>query len=321
MMIKLVVIGASQGGVIPLQTIVKGLPRDFRLPVLIVLHTGPTRSLLPSIFNDLGGLPASHARNGELLEPGHVYVAPPDFHMLVGKDRIELSHGPRENWARPAIDPLFRTAAESYGPEVVGIVLSGRLNDGTIGLYEIKRRGGIAIVQDPAEAEADSMPKSVMENVSVDYCVSVDEMPGLLVKLAETEMRVSPPSQEQSAAYERSERPVALICPDCGGAMREESIGTITRFRCHIGHTMTAEVMAMAELENLEHSFASIFRALKERAELCTDMAQKHEAAGNRMTAEAWRDAGEQALGRESTIRNLLEAEWLHPEDGTGSKT
>jgi two-component system chemotaxis response regulator CheB len=154
---RIIAIGASEGGVHALRALIGGLPADFPAPVLAVLHVGTSQSLMPSILNDLGGISASHARNGERLRPSHVFVAPPDHHLLVSDGRLELSSGPRENWVRPAVDPLFRTAAESYGPDTVGVVLTGRLNDGTSGLYEIKRRGGIAIVQDPDEAEAPSV--------------------------------------------------------------------------------------------------------------------------------------------------------------------
>ncbi|MBV9330215.1 MAG: chemotaxis protein CheB, partial [Alphaproteobacteria bacterium] len=159
---RIVVIGASQGGVEALHGLVERLPGDFAAPILVVIHVGAGPSILPSILNDIGRLNASHVKNGDAIRPGHIHVAPPDHHLIVVDGRLELSRGPRENWTRPAIDPLFRSAAEAYGADVIGVILSGGMNDGTAGLYEIKRRGGIAVVQDPDEAEAPSMPQSAI---------------------------------------------------------------------------------------------------------------------------------------------------------------
>jgi two-component system chemotaxis response regulator CheB len=138
-MARVIAIGASHGGVEALRAVVGRLPADFPAPILVALHIGAEESILPSILEDSGALSASHAYNGERLRPGHIYVAPPDRHLIVVDGRAGLSHGPRENWVRPAIDPLFRSLAEAHGPEAVGVVLTGRLNDGTAGLFEIKR--------------------------------------------------------------------------------------------------------------------------------------------------------------------------------------
>src|SRR5581483_6265100 len=162
---KIFAIGASQGGVQALRVLLAGLPADFAAPVLIVQHIGATESILPAILADASSLPTAFALDGEPLLPGRVYVAPPDHHMLVNDGKLELTRGPRENWARPAIDPLFRAAALYYAQDAIGIVLSGRLNDGTAGLYEIKRWGGLAMVQTPREAEAPDMPQSALDNV------------------------------------------------------------------------------------------------------------------------------------------------------------
>jgi two-component system chemotaxis response regulator CheB len=211
----IVAIGASQGGVQTLRRLVAALPRDFRMSLLVVLHIGASRSLLPSLLNDAGGLEASHAADGEPVRDGHIHVAPPDYHMLVANGRIRLSRGPRENWARPAIDPLFRSVAESYGPEAVGIVLTGALNDGTAGLFQIKRRGGIAVVQDPKEAEAPSMPLGALETVAVDYCLPIDEIARLLVQMSEMPAAAKKTSGIQIMAQTEHEfvTPAAQTCP------------------------------------------------------------------------------------------------------------
>ena len=182
-MARIVTIGASQGGVQALCALLAGLPPDFGAPVLIVQHIGAAESMLPSILNEVSALDAAFAAHRESLKTGRIYVAPPDQHMLVHDGQIDLSRGPRENWARPAVDPLFRSAAFCYGPGTIGIVLSGRLNDGTAGLFEIKRAGGVALVQTPREAEAPDMPQSALDNAAVDYCLPVAEMPRLLARL------------------------------------------------------------------------------------------------------------------------------------------
>jgi two-component system chemotaxis response regulator CheB len=314
---RIVAIGASQGGVHALRTLVAGLPPDFPAPILVVQHIGATESILPSLLNDIGSLDAAFARHRETMIEGRIYVAPPDYHMLVVDGRIDLTHGPRENWARPAIDPLFRSVAQYYGPDAIGVVLSGRLNDGTSGLFEIKRWGGIALVQTPGEAEAPDMPQSALENVSVDYCLPVAEMPRLLARLAGETSRVTIPFSARDKAMEQETklgRPSAQTCPECGGAMREEAQGSLTRFRCHIGHVMTAEVLAANQLEELENNISSIVRILNERRALCLELADKQEARGNVRAAEQWRRAAEEAERREQAARQLAEADWAHPE-------
>jgi two-component system chemotaxis response regulator CheB len=314
---RIVVVGASQGGIQALRALVAGLPPDFPAPVLVVQHIGASESLLPAVLNDVSSLQAAFAVQHEPLEAGRIYVAPPDHHMLLRAGRIDLTRGPRENWARPAVDPLFRSAALNYGPDAIGIVLSGRLNDGTSGLFEIKRAGGIAMVQTPHEAEAPDMPQSALENVAVDYCLPVAEMPRLLVRLAGESSRRTIPFYPEVQAMEPENRltqPSAQTCPECGGAMREESVGNLTRFRCHIGHAMTAEVLAANQLEVLESSISSVLRSLNERASLCRDMAAKYQAKGNLKAAEQWQRAAQETERREKLAREMVQADWDHPE-------
>lgn len=315
-MSSLVSIGASQGGVDALRTIAAGLPVNFPAPILVVLHTGAERSILPSLLMDAGPLPAQHAKNGARIAPGNIYVAPPDRHLIAVDGSIELSHGPRENWARPAIDPTFRSVAEAFGPEAIGVVLTGGLNDGTAGLFEIKRRGGATIVQDPSTAEAPSMPQSALDNVPVDYCLRISEIPEQLVRLV-TEERPSRKDQERVRAMTSEKilsRPVAQTCPECGGAMFEEALGTLTRFRCHIGHVMTAEVLAAAQLQALEYELGAVLRFLNERSDLCRQMAQRQFANGNDAAGRLWQRAADEALRREPAAKEFTEADWVRPE-------
>jgi two-component system chemotaxis response regulator CheB len=183
-MARIIGIGASHGGVEALRTIIHGLPADFAAPLLIILHIGTEYSQLPSLLAEVGSMPATHAETGDEIRAGHILVAPTDRHMLAIGDRIVLSRGPPENWARPSIDPLFRSLAEHHGADAIGVVLTGGLSDGTAGLLRIKQCGGTAIVQDPATAAMSSMPQSALKNVKVDFCVSVRDIAGILVRLA-----------------------------------------------------------------------------------------------------------------------------------------
>jgi two-component system, chemotaxis family, protein-glutamate methylesterase/glutaminase len=316
-MAQVIAIGASQGGVIALRSVVSKLPRSLPAAIMVVVHTGE-ESMLPSLLNDVGELPARHAFHGQVVERGHIYVAPPGRHMLLVDTHVHLSRGPRENWARPAIDPLFRTVAEAYGPDAAGVVLTGALNDGTAGLYEIKRRGGTAIVQDPSTAEVPGMPRSALENVPVDYCVSIADIPPLLVRLAKQEERraaeVKPAEPATIATVRHEGMPIAQTCPECGGAMVEEVLGRLTRFRCHIGHIMTAEVLAAAQLERLDHDLSRLLRMLNERADLCRKMARKHRIQGNAEAARLWELAGEEAADRQGGAHDINGLSWSRPE-------
>ncbi len=306
-------------GLVVIGTLVSALPADFPLAVLVVLHVGARPSVLPSILSKSSKLPVTHAADRESIVPGHIYVAPPDHHLLVADGRLELDHGPRENYTRPAIDPLFRSAARAHGEDVVGVILTGELNDGTAGLYEIKKAGGIVIVQDPAEAEWPSMPRSAQDNVPVDYCLPLSKMPEVLVRLAREDRQPKPVRAERGAIAMLNEehhlgRPTAQTCPECGGAMSEQAVGKLTQFRCHIGHVMTAEVLAATQRDSLEEHLSSAMRTLNERRELCREMSQKCGLLGDLNGKQRWAAAGKEAQDRIDLVRELVEIEWAQPE-------
>ena len=193
----LVVIGASAGGVEALRELVAGLPAELAAAVLVVLHTPPTRdSRLPAILGRAGILPTAHARDGEGIRPGQIYVAPPNYHLTVEAESLRLVQGPTENGFRPAADPLFRTAARAYGARVVGVVLSGALDDGAAGLTAIKQQGGVTVAQDPDEAIVPGMPRSAIRFDHVDHVLPVAAIAALLVRLA------GPPAPERSSSNE-----------------------------------------------------------------------------------------------------------------------
>ncbi len=185
----IVVIGASAGGIAALQQLVSELPTNFAASVFVVLHMAPqTRSRLPEILGRSGPLPVKHPSDGEEIRAGHIYVALPDHHLLLDRGRIRVVRGARENNQRPAIDALFRSAAQAYGPRVVGVVLTGFLDDGSAGLIAIRRTGGVTVVQDPNEAAAPDMPLHAMEAVKVDHVLPLARIPPLLNQLATTEL-------------------------------------------------------------------------------------------------------------------------------------
>jgi len=321
---SIIAIGASAGGVGALRSLAAALPGTLAAPVLVVLHIGAFRSELPALLNAAGPLPAKHAEDGETILPGHIYVAPPDRHMIVADGRLRLLRGPKENCARPAIDPLFRSVAESYGSHAVGVILTGKLNDGALGLFEIKRRGGVAIGQDPNDAAYPEMPRSAAEHVALDYCLPLAEMPELLIKLVDRMERkdgIMPKTSPQLSGQEPEivktqtfERPLTVTCPDCGGALKKFEVGSIVKFGCHIGHTYTAEIMASAQFEEMEKVMRAAVRFLNERAEFCLQMAEHGGDAVSEVSSNDWHAASKQTLDRAYKLRDLVEQEWLTPE-------
>ncbi len=320
---SIIAIGASAGGVAALRSLAAALPSTLSAPILVVLHIGAYRSELPALLNAAGPLSAKHAEDGEAIYRGHIYVAPPDRHLIVADGRLRLLRGPKENCARPAIDPLFRSFAESYGPGAVGVVLTGNLNDGTLGLLEIKRCGGVAIAQDPTDADYPEMPRSAAEHVALDYCLPLAEIPKLLVELVDRKggRDVAMPKnssqrdgQEPEIIDSRTfERPLTVTCPDCGGALKRFEVGSIVKFGCHIGHSYTAENMAAAQFEEMEKVMRAAVRFLNERAEFCLQMAE-HGWDGKPDASNDWHAASKQALDRAYKLRDLVEQDWLTPE-------
>ena len=282
----IVVIGASAGGVDALQKIVAALPAGFTGSLFVVVHMVPdSPGMLARILDGCGPLPATNAVRGERIRPGHIYVAPPDHHLLINPGKIELTRGPKENRFRPAVDPLFRSAAQTYGPRVVGVILSGGLDDGTNGLWVVKQLGGTAVVQDPAEAVAPSMPLSALRHVRVDHTVRIAEVGPLLVRLAETpadaqegdlavpedvkiEVEIARENRAADAGVLRLGEPSYHACPECHGVLLQMKDATPLRFRCHTGHAYTLESLLSEMDEMIEDSLWNAIRALEERAML-----------------------------------------------------
>lgn len=317
-----IVIGASAGGVEALEALVRGLPADLPAALCVVLHIGDRPSKAPLILDKAGALPAAHARDGERLRPGRIFVAPPDYHMMVDvSGRLRLSRGPRENGTRPAVDPLFRSAANAFGPKVVGVVLSGALNDGTAGLSAIKHAGGVAVVQDPDDTRHPGMPRSALRNVTVDHCVPAADMGGLLARLvAAMDRNAAPAAASREGPRMEGEykldRPVSLTCPECGGAVAETRADSLPYFICHIGHRFGADSMEEAQFEMLEQAFGVALRALNERAGLCRRLADAARERGQELSATRWESAGREAEDRAAVLMSALGRDWIRPQGG-----
>jgi len=291
---KLILIGASAGGVAALTHITAALPADLPATVLIVMHIGARHSLLPDILQKRCPLPVTHAVDRAPLLPGQVLIAPPDCHLTVeqhdGQPRARLWHGPKENYTRPAIDPLFRSAAAAFDGHVIGAILTGYLDDGTAGLQAIKACGGQAVVQDPLEAQVPDMPASAIGNVAVDHVLRIAEMGALLTSLAARahapDAASAPPPEPPPAPtwvnvenrfvqgqaglpdLQRIGTPSGYTCPECGGALWQVNGAKPARLRCHTGHAFTARVLAHMQKDAVEAALWSALRALQEQQRL-----------------------------------------------------
>lgn len=317
----LVVVGASAGGISALMELAQTLPAGFPAPVCIVQHVGANPSILPELLANRGPHPAVHARDRQVLTPGVLHVAPPDHHMLVEGRQLRLTRGPRENHTRPAIDPLFRSAALAWGPRAIGVVLTGTMDDGSAGLWAIKSRGGVAVVQDPATAEEPSMPECAIRATDVDYTVPVDEVGPLLARLVQQPVAAEAPAPEalqREVAINRGEdllenlsalaEPAGLSCPDCGGSLWEVRASPQLRYRCHTGHAFGARSLERAQVDEGEQALRGGVRALQEREMLLRRMATVSDATGDTAQAEAARRQADQLQVQVRELRSLAAA-------------
>jgi two-component system, chemotaxis family, protein-glutamate methylesterase/glutaminase len=322
----IIVVGASAGGVEALSTLVHGLPADLPAALFVVLHVpAQAPSLLPAILNRVSPLLISQAIDGEKIQHGHIYVAPPDYHLLVERDFVRVIRGPKENRSRPAVDPLFRSAALAYGPRVVGVILTGALDDGTVGMRALKSRGGIGVVQDPNEALYSGMPRSAMENSKIDFILPLSEIASLLVHLANQEaeeegaypvpddLKTEGEIAEQGLDSEQMVASVynlgvtsAFTCPECHGTLWELRDGELLRYRCHVGHAFTANSLEAEQSEALEDALWSGLRALEEKAVFAKRMAARAHERKNYRAAESFQKKAALASKHAEIVRNIL---------------
>ena len=323
----IIVVGASAGGVEALTRLVSLLPADLPAAVFVVIHIpAHVTSYLPRIFMRAGPIPAVHPRDGEPVHHGRIYIAPPNYHLLLEKGSIRLSTGPSENGHRPAVDPLFRTAALDYGPRVVGVVLSGSLDDGTAGLAAIQARGGATIVQSPEEALYPSMPRSAIDNLAVDHVLPIAGIAPLLSRLARDPVPVEPgavpdPSptlkEEVNAAelapgnphaHNHPGVPSEYACPACGGALWEIKNGDLVRFRCRTGHAWSMEGLLAEQADATESALWTGLRALEERASLLLRIVVRMKRSGNDHSAAMFARQVEEAQRSADVLRAMLQS-------------
>ncbi|MGE5646305.1 MAG: chemotaxis protein CheB [Acidobacteriota bacterium] len=307
----IVVIGASAGGVAALQTLLSGLPAELPASVFVVIHIpSDIPSMLPEILSRAGPLPCVQAADGEHFRPGTVYVAAPDRHMVFQDGNVRLARGPKENRFRPSVDTLFRSAADAFGPRVIGVILTGGLNDGALGLRAVKKEGGIAIVQDPLEAEFGAMPQSALEWTPVDYKQPVAAIAATIARLADgagTSLETAPALGADMADEREAGQPTGFTCPECHGSLWELRDGEVVHFRCRVGHGFSASSLVEAQDEDVENAIWAALRALEESAVLSRKLEQDARGRNSARVAERFaRKAGEQEK-HASVLRRLLD--------------
>lgn len=319
----IIVVAASAGGVEALRRLVGLLPADLKAAVFIVMHVSPSGgSVLPKILDRMGTLPATHAQDGELVEPGRIYVAPPDRHLLLEDGHVRLGHGPRQNGHRPSADALFRSAALAYGPRVMAFVLSGTLDDGASGARAISDRGGIVAVQDPAQAAYPGMPQSVISATGTDLIMPVDQLAGLIVRLAGEE--VDTPADDRPGADLVVENELMLldeglndqraglrepseyICPDCGGTLYHTNAPELGSFRCRVGHVWSPGALLAQQSQAVENALWTALRTLQQRADLSRRLAEPARRRGHKVSADIFDAAATEADHAAVALRAVL---------------
>lgn len=319
---SVVVVGASAGGVEALVRFVEGLPADLNAAVFIVIHTPPnSRSVLPQILSRAQRMPATYPADGQRIQPGRIYVAPPDCHLVLTEDsRITLAKGPRENGCRPAVDPLFRSAAVSYGNRAIGIVLSGTLDDGSAGLLAIKKAGGITIVQDPHDALFSGMPQNAIDAVDPDYILPSQKIGELLGTIGTAEHKHKSASMQRDAievqidrmegapdSTKRIGRNSEFACPDCGGTLWEiEDFAGDSRFRCRVGHAYSSASLLEDQSDSVERAIWTALRALREKADLCKRLAVRFESKNKIDISLKYQQQSEQAATEAALLQTLI---------------
>jgi two-component system chemotaxis response regulator CheB len=316
----IIVVGTSAGGIEALRVLVGALPEDLPASVFVVLHTSPeSPGMLAGILDRFGKLPAASPKDGERIRPGRIYVAPPDRHMLIEPRTVRVTRGPKENRFRPAVDPLFRSAAQVYGPRVVGVILTGYLDDGTAGLWMVKQLGGTTVVQDPNDALVPFMPQNALAHVEVDYCLPLEEIAPLLFRLTteaaeeegayqvpkdvEIEVNIAKEQKALDAGVLELGEPSNYACPECHGVLLQMKEGTLSRFRCHTGHAYSIESLLADITEKMDDALWNSIRAFEEGELFMRHMAEHLGKGHNGHSAESFLKRAEEAKRRANLLR------------------
>lgn len=330
-----VVIGGSAGALDPLRQLLRGFPGPVPASFFVVIHSSPdTPGMLPTLLASCTTMPVAFASNGDAIAPGHVYVAPRDHHLLLHPHHVAVTRGPRENGFRPAVDPLFRTAADVFGPRVIGVVLSGGLDDGTRGLAAIKAAGGLAVVQKLDEVFAVGMPASAIRNVAVDHVVPAAELGAVVHRLVHEDRRTReevvmtrPESDPEPAARGLHALkdgafpgpPTTFTCPECGGTLWEVANRNLSRFACHVGHSYTPDALANGMATTLEAALWTAMRVLEENAEFLRRMQKRASDRNLETIAQGYEVRIREVEARAAIVRSALVDE-IVPRDAEASR-
>lgn len=335
----IIVVGASAGGIEALKTLITDLPATFPAAIFVVVHlSAESPGLLPTILDHVAQIPVVEATDQAPIRAGHIYVAPPDYHLLLEPGWMRVTYGPKENRFRPAIDPLFRSAAYAFGPQVIGVVLSGLLDDGTAGLWAIKDRGGLAVVQEPGEALYPSMPQSALRHVAVDSRLRMREMAAVLTGLVcepltgemtgemtvesevpmsdalAIETKIALADNALQSGVLRLGQPSYFTCPECHGVLVQIEEGDIVRFRCHTGHAYSQETLLAEVNEAIELGIWNAVRIMDEKILLLRQMAQQLSTHSNADLAQRFTAKAEEVAQRSQLVRQFV----LNQENGGG---
>jgi len=278
---KVIVIGGSTGAIQVLCQILEGLPADLDAAVLAVIRISQQGSLLPVVLERCRHYPVSSPARAEPIKAGKVFIAAPNRHLIVRSHCAVSWMGPRENRHRPGIDPLFRSAARTYGNHVIAVILSGLQDDGVLGALAVKARGGVVIVQDPDESMASDMPRNVLRAMKPDLCLKVGDIPAQLKKMTRQGPAIKSPkiSAEERAKISKQEcllEPFGLTCPECGGVIITTGNGWRKQYRCHVGHIFSRESFTEAHADALERALWAALRKLNEQRSIQYSLAKDH---------------------------------------------
>lgn len=314
---EIIVIGASAGGLSPLKEIVSQLPSSFGGSIFVVMHLAPqSDSKLPEILSNVCRLPAKWAIDGESIKTGTIYVASPNQHLIVDPGEMRVLFGPKECRARPSIDVLFRSAAASHTSQVIGVILSGKLDDGTHGMEAIKRCGGVAIVLNPSEAEESEMPSNVLRAMGADYVLAANEIADILVHLTEESVMAAPVAESirienkiakkaMLADEEAAREPVVVSCPECGGDLQLLSPMV---YRCRLGHALGAYSLLNTQQDQLEQALWIAIRVLSDRKRVLRNLADDYRIKSRFQLAESTMQTAAELDQESAVLRNVLQS-------------
>jgi two-component system chemotaxis response regulator CheB len=304
----IIVIGGSAGGIEPVLSILKSLPRNIEASIFVAIHlAADVKSTLPQIIGHATNRHAIHPTNDMAIEPGTVYVAPADRHLTIRDGKVEASIGPKQNGHRPSIDVLFRSAAYCCGPRVIGVILSGMLDDGVAGLSTIIRRGGVSIAQDPRDAPFPDMPNHAIDHNVVQHILPVSQIAPMLQRLVEGEELEERSMIRESLIPARGEHPSVFVCPECGGTLFETPDDTLMQYTCRVGHTYSPETLLHDQKEKIEATIWAAMRMFEEKSDLLRRMIERAQSSRAPRSAKRYEDQQEEIQDHLAILRSIIE--------------